>query len=177
MVSKYTGNPDVERARQQTVEEWLEEYTTGIKVTPGSLKNPAVQAKSEREASNPTLQYKYVGHRTSYLGRVILVFECLETGKEVYSFFNVDIEGKHKRGEKKNKRVRTGDHGEFYPKKRSNFRKFWMNTIGREPRSWSRAHLELHARLKNLTFKGEIEEAFDAKGIPYNKLLNPRLSE
>ena len=176
MVSKYTGNPDVEHARKQTVEEWLEEYKTGEKVAPGSLKNAIAPAKLEHEASNSRLEYKYVGHRTIRRGGLILALENLETYEEAISFFNVDIHGKHKRGEKKNISFRLGAKGEFYPEEGSKFRKFWMKTIGQPPRnSWSRAHLELRARLKNLIFTGEIKQAHDSHGVPFKELLNLRV--
>ena len=95
MVSKYTGNPDVERARQQTIKEWLEEYTTGKKVIPGSLNKIANSAKIGRDASLTNSQYKYVGHRTLRRGGLILAFEDLVTYEEAICFFNVDIFGKH----------------------------------------------------------------------------------
>lgn len=175
MVSKYTGNPDVERARKQTVEEWLEEYTTGIPVEPGSLKKAIAQAKLEHEASNSRLLYKYVVHRTIRRGGLILAFKNLETYEEAISFFNVELNGNHRRGIMRYISFRTGARGEFYPKEGSNFRKFWMRTIGRKPRSWSRAHLELRARLKNLTFTGEIKQNRDSHSVPYKELLNPRV--
>ena len=157
-------------------EEWLEEYTTGKKVLPGSLNKIANSAKIGRDASLTNSQYKYVGHRTLRRGGLILAFEDLVTYEEAICFFNVDIFGKHRRGKMKNISFRPGAKGEFYPEKRSKFRKFWMCTIGQQPlNGWSRAHIELHARLKNKTFTGEIKQAYGSHGAPYKELLDPRV--
>ena len=173
-----------ERAKRQSTDEWIEEFSTGQPVTPKQEQSapykpwirdaPAEAVSNLQIIKQRTLAYDT--HRTtSSNGHLILIFTDSETGDEVAAFFNVDI--RQQRGIGKGQANRTGHLGKFYPPPRSKFRKFWMECIGEEPIRWALAHKFLKTRLKSLLFTGVITEELrkdrrTGKQVPYLKVTD-----
>ena len=155
-----------ERARFQTVEEWLLEYETGKPVMPGTLSKPV-------STLHPIPILQHESHRTTRDARVVLAFRDIETGKEVVAFFNVDI--RRQRGRYKGTFYRTGLSGQFNVNKRHKFYEFWMRAIGAEPLRWCRVHKEMKSKLKGLTFTGELSIGYDKDGSPYTQVKNLKI--
>ena len=153
-----------ERVCKQTNDEWLKEYNTGKPVYPVTVNNSPPVTNLDKENN----LYIYDSHRTTRLSRGAFIFINTDTGEEAILWFNVDIY--RKRGKRKGEPYRTGYKGQFYPKRRSKFRKFWMDVIGAEPYRWSIVYRQLKSRLKGLTFKCDTETAYDSKGNPYIKI-------
>jgi len=89
-----------ERAKRQSTDEWIEEFSTGQPVTPKQEQSapykpwirdaPAEAVGNLQIIKQRTLAYDT--HRTtSSNGHLILIFTDSETGDEVAAFFNVDI--------------------------------------------------------------------------------------
>jgi hypothetical protein len=157
-----------ERVKNQTIEEWLKEYTTGIKVMPAAL--------SKDFSHNPRVpSMKYDSHRTTKEGSLVMAFIDVETGQELDAFFNVDI--KRQRGPYKGKNYRIGQGGQFLPKPRSKFRKFWLTTVVIEPRRWASVHKEMRSKLKKHTFTGNISTSFRKDGSPFMKVNELKIIE
>jgi len=115
----------------------------------------------------PQACYALDSFRTTYLSRLVLALVNINTGEEADTFFNVDIniqrgQGKHE----------TGEGGQFFPPKKSKFRKFWMSAVKQKPYRWSRVHKEIKSRLKDLLFTGDLKQAWRSNGEPYMKLIN-----
>jgi len=155
-----------ERVRSQTAEEWLEEYSTGKPVYPAAAKSNLPVTLPYKESNI----YTYYSHRTTKRGGLVLVFINKETGEEAVMWFNVDIYGK--RGKRRGKQYRTGEGGQFIPKRRSKFRKFWLEVVGKEPYRWSLVHRELRPRLKGLVFKCVTKTSYDSHGKHYTEIKN-----
>lgn len=150
-----------ERARLQTVEEWLLEYETGKPVIPGTLSKESVFVQR-------TVMLHYDSHRTTKDGRLVMAFIDIHTGQEVDTFFNVNI--KRSRGQHKGKSYRTGAGGQFNVTRGCNFVKFWMNVVGREPSRWCRVHKKMKSNLKGLIFTGELSIKYDKNGSSYTQV-------
>lgn len=155
---------DLERIRNQTVEEWLQEYKTGQKVFPSKL-SATVTPLPQNPPS--TRAFVFDSFRTTRLSRLVMVFIDMKTGEEAVAFFNVDIQKQRGEGEHK-----TGESGQFYPKKKSKFRKFWMSVVKKEPRCWARVHKEINARFKDRLFTGQLVHKQRGSGEPYVELIN-----
>ncbi len=150
----------------QSNEEWLAEYVTHSEKEP--KKPAALPAQTDHTI------FKFDSFRTArlkrqntHVGRLIISFVSIKTGIIADCFFNVDINKQRGKGEHK-----TGARGQFYPKPKSNFRKFWMESVQQPPRRWARVNKEMH-KLKNLLFTGEIKDAFRGSGESYIQLINP----
>jgi hypothetical protein len=172
-MAKFSGMESQERARLQTTDEWLEEYETGVPVIPAALSPmPASQSiltKKEILILGPLV---FDSHRTTKEGSVVLSFIDPETSEEYVAFFNVDI--RIQRGDDKGKSYRSGQGGQFLPKKRSKFRKFWHKVVGKEPRRWASVYKEFKKGFRGKLFTGEAERCLDKNREPYSKLINPR---
>jgi len=155
---------DLERIRNQTVEEWLQEYKTGQKVFPSKL-SATVTPLPQNPPS--TRAFVFDSFRTTRLSRLVMVFIDMKTGEEAVAFFNVDIQKQRGEGEHK-----TGESGQFFPKKKSKFRKFWMSVVKKEPRCWARVHKEINARFKDRLFTGQLVHKQRGSGEPYVELIN-----
>ncbi len=155
---------DLERIRNQTVEEWLQEYETGQKVFPSKLSATVTPLPQKPP---PTRAFVFDSFRTTRLSRLVMAFIDTMTGEEAVAFFNVDIQKQRGEGEHK-----IGESGQFYPKKRSDFRKFWMKVVGKKPRSWARVHKEINTRFKNRLFTGHIAHKERSNREPYLQLLD-----
>jgi len=155
-----------ERGRLQTTEEWLEEYKTGKPVYPAAAKSNLPVTLPDKESNI----YTYDSHRTTKRGRLVLSFINNETGEEAIIWFNVDTYGK--RGCKSGKQYRTGAGGQFISPKsrRSKFKSFWLNVVGKEPYRWSNTYKELSPRLKGLNFKCETKTSYDRDGKAYTEI-------
>ncbi len=105
------------------------------------------------------------GFRTTRLSRLVISFIDTKNREEAVTFFNVDIKKQRGEGE-----YETGENGQFFPKKKSNFRKFWMRIVGVEPRSWARVHKEIKSRFKNRLFTGLIDHKERSNREPYLQL-------
>ena len=93
--------------------------------------------------------FRYVEHRTTTRGRLVLDFVHAETGQIASMFFNVNIENP-----RTGTKYRVGRSGQFTTRPGHKFRTFWGQVIGEQPRrSWSRIHTELH-RLRSVEFIG-----------------------
>jgi len=156
-----------ERARLQTVEEWLLEYETGKPVMPGIL----TKELTRPQRINHILRYE--SHRTTKVGHLVLAFIDIESWQEVNAFFNVGII--KKRGEYKGTSYRTGLGGQFNVTPRHKFYKFWMNVVGKEPRRWSRVHKEMKSKLGNILLTGDQSTKYRNDGSPYTYVDNLRV--
>jgi len=153
-----------ERARLQTVEEWLLEYKTGKPVMPSIL------TKKQTWPQSVNVVLRYESHRTTKSGRLILAFIDVETGQEVVAFFNADI--KRNYGNYKGTFYSTGLWGQFNVNPRHKFHKFWMDVIGEEPLRWCRVHKEMRSKLSKFLFTGEITVAYRSDGSPFLQVRN-----
>lgn len=150
-----------DRARLQTVEEWLLEYETGKPVMPGTCSKESTQAQRIS-----LLQFE--SHRTTMKGRLVMALIDKETREEVDAFFNVDI--MRKRGKHKGTTYRTGVGGQFNVTPRHDFYKFWMDVVGIEPFRWCRVHKELKSKLEGLIFTGELSTGYRKDGSPFTQV-------
>jgi len=155
---------DIERIRNQTVEEWLQEYKTGQKVFPSKL-SATVTPLPKKPPS--TRAFVFDSFRTTRLCRVVFAFIDTMTGEEAVAFFNVDILKQRGEGEHK-----IGESCQFYPKRKSKFRKFWMSVVKKEPRCWARVHKEINSRFKDRLFTGRLVHKQRSRGEPYMELIN-----
>lgn len=163
----------MERIKNQTIDEWVEEYETGKPVIPACTTH---KVQSDPVPDECSLVLRYDHHRTanSYSGVVVLSFlDDQET--EYDAFFNADL--CHQRGPNRGKMRRTGTGGQFLPPRRGTFRKWFRKVTGSDPVRWSTVHKELRARLKNLRFTGDVDQAVNQYGKPFNRLRNIRLLE
>jgi len=119
------------------------------------LESPKPNGKSEPTPTAKTLTgaFRYLEHRTTKQGRLVLDFVHVETGQTVSRFFNVDIQNPRTK-----KKYRVGYGGQFTTRPGHYFRKFWNGIFEQEPRRWCRAHTELH-KLKNIDFYGIATQA------------------
>ena len=106
--------------------------------------------------------FKYIDHRTTRNGSLVLEFQSLDGKTKVVKFFNVSLDGR-------DKKYPAGYRGQFNPPKRGKFREFWMFCVGREPPRWCRIHKMIRSTLKGLIFTGSYDTAYDKNGHPYNK--------
>ena len=153
-----------QRIQNQSVEEWLQEYETGQKVFPSKL-SATVTPLPKKPPSTRALVFD--SFRTTRLSRLVMAFIDTMTGEEGDTFFNVDIKKQRGEGEYK-----TGESGQFYPKRKSKFRKFWMSVIKKEPRCWARVHKEINARFKGRLFTGQLVYKKRGSGELYAELMN-----
>lgn len=119
------------------------------------------------QTPSPKAYYAFDSFRTTRLSRLVFALVDINTGEEVDVFFNVDIKKQRGQGEH-----RTGEGGQFFPLKHSKFRKFWMDTVKKEPYRWSRVHKEIRPRLKDLLFTGDLKQGWHSNGDPYMELTN-----
>ena len=155
---------DLERIRNQTVEEWLQEYETGQKVFPNKLSTTVTPLPQKPPL---TRAFVFDSFRTTRLSRLGTEYMDTKPGEEAVTFFNVDIQKQRGEGEHK-----TGESGQFYPKRKSKFRKFWMSVVKKEPRCWARVHKEINSRFKDRLFTGQLVHKQRDNGEPYTELIN-----
>ena len=151
------------RVYSQTNEEWLLEYETGV-----------VKPTEKTCRQLPTLELVFDHHRTARTksGSVILCFVEVATGEEYDAFFNVDLT--RQRGSRKGEPKKIGVGGQFLPPNRGKFRKWWVRTVGAEPKRWSTVHKELKPRLKGLKFTGDTDIIYKKDGQPFNRVKDLR---
>lgn len=152
----------ITKPANQTNEEWLDEYETRPRNT--VLPPQAIQhvVLSNDDAYH---KFRYVGHRTTRLGSVVLEFETLDYKQKAVRFFNVSLAGKN------GKKYPAEDRGQFNPPGRGSFRCFWMQVIGKPPCRWSRTHKTMRSSFKGLVFVGKVERAIDNSGQAYLKIV------
>jgi len=141
----------------QSNNEWLNDYEKASCVSSFRRSETVNDPKH-----NQTL-YKYIDHRTTCTGSVVLSFESLDKKHAVVKFFNVSIKGK-------TKNYPAGIRGQFNPPRLGNFRKFWMECVGKPPDRWCRIHKTMRSTLKNLIFSGIPIDVVDKSGNQYLKL-------
>lgn len=110
------------------------------------------------------LLFRYIDHRTTRKGSVVLVFESLDGRTRASAFFNASLESN--RGTK----YPSGKRGQFIPPEMGKFRGFWMETVGKEPSRWSRVHKSMRSNFRDIVFTGEVTEERDGKDQHYFKL-------
>lgn len=172
------------RIQNQTIDEWVSDYEgvepAGPKtqtVAEAPYKNWMHETPRTRINSQPIngLILRYDTHRTTKNGAVVLVFFVVATGEEAVLFFNAD--NRKQRGKEKGENYKSGHMGQFNPKPRSKFRKFWMSVVGEAPSRWSLAHKFLKPRLKDLFFTGSLVTEYSiskAGRKPYLKIMGLR---
>jgi len=153
-----------QRIQNQSVEEWLQEYETGKKVFPSKL-SATVTPLPKKPTS--IRAFVFDSFRTTRLGRLVMAFIDTMTGEEGVTFFNVDINKQRGKGEHK-----VGENGQFFPKRKSKFRKFWMSVVKKEPRCWARVHKEINSRFQDRLFTGQLKHKERSRGEPYMELIN-----
>ena len=182
-------NPDEwiskqKRIDNQRTDEWLSDYERAEPAEPKGqaiggapyknwVRETPITRIDSQEASGPILVYDT--HRTTKKGALVLVFIVKATREEAVCFFNVDI--RKQRGKEKGENYKTGHMGQFNPKPRSKFRKFWMSVVGEAPSRWSLAHKFLKPRLKDLFFTGSLVTEYSiskAGRKPYLKIMGLR---
>lgn len=146
------------RARVQSVDDWVSEYSTGIRVIPNS--------RDREPYSNPEVILRFDHHRTTKDGKLVLSFVNIQIPQEIVCFFNVDV--RRQRGSNKGKSYRTGENGQFLAPKRGKFREFWMKVVGKPPCRWASVHKQLKTKLKNRLFTGRTEVRYRCDGSPFN---------
>ena len=153
------------RAYHQTPEEWLQEYKTGVVVEPTENVHRPVNV----------LELVFDHHRTARTksGSVILCFVEVATGEEYVAFFNADLT--RQRGSRKGQLKKIGVGGQFLPPKRGKFRKWWVRTVGAEPKRWSTVHKEFKPRLKWLKLTGDTDISYKKDGQSFNRVKDLRI--
>ena len=159
------------------VDSWIKAYESRESATSMPLDDTYMSPKVSGVPQSPPTQefgnlYEYQGHRTTKQGSLVLSFVNIETEEEAVAFFNVDV--RRQRGIKKGDSYRTGQGGQFLPLPRSNFRKFWLKTVGMRPRRWASVHKELKPKLYKMLFTGSPEVAKKSNGRNYIRLKNIR---
>lgn len=160
------GMSDEVRVRNQTVDEWIQEYTTGEKVIPKNWSHNTV---------DNTIILEYVTHRTTALGSLVLEFRDPITRSLYSAFFNVDLTVQ--RGKDKGKRHKVGAKGMFYPPERGKLREWWINIVGKEPKRWASLNKELKPRLSKLNLTGDFDISYTKANKPFNRVKNLKLIE
>ena len=147
-----------------TAEEWWAEHAEFYSGYVGMMIfNNGEPVESKIASQQPSQQlFRYVGHRTTSQKSVVLEFESLDGKLTAVKFFNVKLSSG-------NKSYPAGYKGQFNSQERSNFRKFWMQAVGKKPDRWCRVHKSMKSCLRNITFKGNIIDAHDKKGNHYLK--------
>jgi len=158
-----------------TGEKWLAEHAGQLsEYEKLQYDYSSLLTESKRVPKQPSQAlYNYVGHRTAQYGgvtSVVLEFRSLCGTFTAVKFFNVQLTSG-------NKLYPSGDHGQFNSKKRSNFRVFWKQTVGKDPRRWSRAHKELLPQLRDIVFSGTIVECKDKDGKTFLKFTDIKARE
>ncbi|TDY02422.1 hypothetical protein [Thiohalophilus thiocyanatoxydans] len=154
------------RPEDQTTDEWLAEYGGTSHASADGMRPPKHPPGANSSANETTHLFRFIGHRTTRTGSVVLEFETLDGQLQAVKFFNVSI--KSRRGNT----YPAGIHGQFDPPERGKFRRFWMEAVGQPPGRWCRVHKSLRSKLGKLVFTGEIKHCIDRKGIGYNKITN-----
>lgn len=159
-----------QRAKLQTMDEWVEELSTGKTVDP----------RGEGKTQFPELvlpELIYDSHRTFLNirtgkgdGHVALVFINMLTRNEVVAFFNVDL--RRQRGKDKGNCYPVGEGGQFLPRPKCNFRKLWLNLFETEPLRWAASHKGLKSRFRGMLLTAPFEQAYSSKGFPYFKIID-----
>lgn len=93
--------------------------------------------------------FRYLEHRTTTKGRLVLDFVHEDTGQVVSLFFNVDL-----KNPKTGRQYRAGRGGQFTTRPRHKIRMFWDEVFDQPPFRWCRAHTELH-RLSKVALEGK----------------------
>ncbi len=141
--------------KTQTSKEWLVDFESAIKEPTKYTSN-----------NNVINQFRYIDHRTTKTGSLVLEFESINQDKKAVYFFNVKIKSSH------GNNYPSGYRGQFNPPPRGKFRKFWLDTVGKEPVRWCRIHKSLRSKLCQLTFTGETKTCIDSNGREYLKLIH-----
>ena len=149
-------NGAMDRVKDQTLDEWVEELKSGKPVSP---KNKPYFVTG----------LKFDHHRTTKTGSVVLSFNSSSLEDEVVAFFNCDI--RRQRGPKKGQTYPSGIGGQFLPPKRGKFRAFWLQAMGKPPKRWAAVHKELKPKLKDLKFEGMVEFGYTEEGRRFKKVV------
>ena len=175
MCSAYRKKPE-----DQTNEEWIADYDRWVAEHLGCGTVPSWEFSTEddkggaykdisdrqiKTESNPEQLFRYLDHRTTRSGGLAMDFETLDHKLKATSFFNVHLISKF------GNRYPSGERGQFNPPEKGKFRRFWMQVVGKAPRSWSRVHKSMRSSLKGIVFVGKIRSETDSKGHPYFKII------
>jgi hypothetical protein len=162
--------------QEQTIDEWLDDHaqesghgclpnTPEFKAQTYPVRVPSSELKREpylvssTESSEKALygEFKYIEHRTTKYGRLVLEFMHAETNEPCSMFFNVSI------GNQKGKRYPAGRHGQFTVKNQRKIKQFWISIFKKLPDRWSRAHGKLR-RMKKMKFTGKVIKKYKKDG-------------
>ncbi len=106
--------------------------------------------------ADPSQLFECIGYTTRKdkhgNGRLVLEFIGLETGEEVYAYFNIEIT--HQRGANKGLHFKTGRNAQFWPKPHSKFWKLWVQLFA-EPERWSTVYSQMN-KMKSCRFSGKV---------------------
>ena len=149
----------------QTDDEWWNDYDS---VEPVNEISPIKQSCG---TTSPTYIFRYIGHRTTCKKSVALEFESIDGKITAVMFFNVELSSRN------NKPYPAGMNGQFNPRKRSKFRKFYKEVTGEEPDRWCRVHKSLRSKFKGLSFLCSFESHRDGKGEKYFKITEIKIYE
>ncbi len=174
------------RAYDQTVEEWLQEYDTGVPVIPAAWSKESVPANTEErplgvqdvqvhqnackvngvlDTKAEPLKLFYDTFRTTKDSRLVIVLTDKKSELEFTVWFNIST-----LPQRENRKIRTGHMGYFFPEKRSKFRKFWLKYVCPDEKRWGSVYRRLPSRLRKLTFTGSPLLVTDTKGVEYFKV-------
>lgn len=150
----------------QTTEEWLADYSG--QSSRRAKKSPVTPTHIRNTDSNRLL-LRYLDHRTTRAGSVVLEFETLDYKRKAVHFFNVKITSKY------GKKYPSGDRGQFNPPRNGKFRRFWLQVVGKPPSRWCRVHKTMRSTLSGIIFDGAVKQEIDSNGQPYLKITDLRL--
>jgi hypothetical protein len=158
------------RPEDQTRDEWLADYSG---CTAEEYRKAKGVGSDQKFLLNLIIKpdknlFRYIDHRTTSKGSVAMDFESIDGGTSATVFFNVGLRSN------RSKNYPSGNRGQFIPPPKGNFRKFWIQAVGKEPPRWCRVHKSMGSKLGGLVFTGNITQETDSKGKPYNKLRNAR---
>lgn len=144
----------------QSDDEWWADFDGASKASDAtSLPEQSNQRDTKRSL------FRYLSHRTTRTGSVVLEFESVDGSIRAVKFFNVKLTSS--RGNS----YPAKSQGQFNPPEHGKFRQFYLDVVGKAPSRWCRAHKSMRSQFSGLVFSCEYMQAEDAKGQPYFKIV------
>jgi len=150
---------DAHLVKTQTNDEWWADYDRA-----SGVEHEALPSWRNKDIDGSRHLFRYLDHRTTPGGSVVMEFETLNHTFRAVRFFNVSLIST------RGKKYPAGHRGQFNPPKQGKFRKFWLQAVGQPPSRWCRVHKQMRSMLGSLVFVGAILHQQDSKGQHYVKL-------
>lgn len=152
--------------KEQSHEEWWNNYDGK------SQKSDVVTPLFENaESKIKTGYFRYLDHRTTCdrWTSVAMEFESVDGSILAVNFYNVSLRSSLGNS------YPSGYRGQFATHKRSKFRKFYLQMVGKAPERWSRVHKIMRSRFKGMLFECNYVEDKSKKDELYFKITEIKL--